>query len=581
MKRPHYLCATTLCLFATLLPGCKDSDDKQTAAPGAAQTVAPADLFPDFHAGAEYADGPAVDFFPVVPVPPDVKKVVPAVESLTEEAPAEATPAGEAEVKNAETEDEETEAAGEAKDGPGLYTQAERVGAQGLVTTPAPHRIFEHWQQVFDKACTPQQLCLLREGESATEDQLNEVEEVRAKVHAAMEAAKELYRARVAIVEGPTTHPDYCEDEEDAAGVLGTCRELIAEGFRRDLEALATIGGWVNLEDIEPSMRPGNQSLLMRPTQEALAFAMMDGDTAEISRKTAAVNSAWWQRQNAFMEEHLAAYTEPAPHTQEMNRRDPFTGMCWLLGIDGKVRPETVEHIAGMRAAILREARAWGHYTSAMAELVCPSYDWRGSGAGIMCNMYESHLLDSRERFICLLTLGLDKADAVNHLAVEQQAELHRLHMDYPFGETFTSMATLFRHPRLEGHPWCIRFPDAGEGFIFVPEGEALTQYTAAHPEGGKVQVKGYQSIESVGKPYRRRTLLDRSCYERIKTPVPEDALKLRQVFCLLSCVPEEEAVPEEEYEGEADGPEEAVEAAQEEEAEAGTEAEEGEPEEE
>ncbi len=393
------------------------------------------------------------------------------------------------------------------------------------------HPIFDHWHEVLMAQSEPEQLFAyhLEEGKKLSEENLKQAEETRQLIANAMEAAQMLFEARMDIICNSLFIPDspYLDEihthklSQQGKALLATCEHWVAEGFRRDLEALSFGISWLDAGCVEPSLRPGRQELLLRPALETTILEQ--GDEGFTSN-----NERWQQRQQLFMKNLFARYGQGELDSYNHESRDPFTGMPWNQDQDSAMALRLLRYRARMQELIRNEQEAWEIYDEAMSELVCPYYGYFGSGHDTFKAMYQSNLLDSRERFLLLLTVGCRNLHTLNDLAIDHQAELQELHTDYRFGEIFTAHAHLFRHPRLEGKPWCIRFKGMGAGFIFIKDNEVLQHYATTHPQGGDISVRGYQSIEPVGAPY--------------EPPRPEGGFKLRQVFHMIACpAPEKE----------------------------------------
>ncbi len=400
---------------------------------------------------------------------------------------------------------------------------------------PAPHPIFEHWAEVFKAESSPESIYFYKEGEALSEEEQEELDEIRGKALIALEAGKKLFRARWDIIEGATQVPGANLREEEAEATLSLCREWLAECFRRDLEALSFGNGWLSQGCVAPPLRPGRQELLFRPTQEELDFNQVDGCTAEIGWGYARVNGVWEQRQDAFMKRFLSLYGGGELGPSDNGLRDPFIDLPWQQDEDGKLTPGAVRFRTAMQAKIREEQQIWKQYQQAMVALVSPSRGFTGSGSGIFMTAYESHLLDTRERFICLLTTRFEGVKKLTQHETLRRAELLELHPEHLFGEVFSDDVTLFRHPQLEGKPWCIRFQGKGAGFVFVSEGEELSRYAEAHPQGGDAEVSGYLSIEMTGEPYEAERS-DEFERHRIPAPRPAGGMAPRQVFHMINC---------------------------------------------
>ncbi len=380
----------------------------------------------------------------------------------------------------------------------------------------------------------------LKDGSPFSTEELEAATEVRGHAIDSIEAAQELYRARLGILKASLEFPADDMEEEDYAENLASCEAWLVEGFRRDLEALSFHLSWLPAGCVEPSTRPGRQELLFRPVLESILFSQVDGSTSEICAGYSHVNSLWMERQDAFMEHLHSLYGNGEPTPDASGRLIPFTRMSWPCDDEGQLTPEARVFRSNMQALIRKEQNAWKRYHKVMLDLVCPGPGYRGSGVGMFMSAYEPHLLDSRERFLCLLAAGdrgLRHMEAVDRLRL---AELQELHSKHPFGEIFTEAATLFRHPKLEGNPWCIRFHDCGAGFIFVNDSATLRRYAAENPGGSEqVEVQGYQCIEHRATPW----LPEDGESTATGAPGPQ------QVFHLLSY-----SLPDDEGEGEDSG---------------------------
>ncbi len=407
----------------------------------------------------------------------------------------------------------------------------------GEESATPPHPIFAHWHEVLMGQSAPEALYpeSLKNGGSLSEEEQRVIDEIRGHVKDAQDAAEALYQARLGIIRGMLEDPGFFMDGDELDELFTTCGNYLAEGFRRDLEALSFGLSWLDAGCVEPPTRPGRQELLFRPELESILALNVDGCTSEICAGYGYVNGLWMKRQDAFMERLHSLYGDGELAPDDSGRIAPFTQLCWLRDNNGELTPATQAFRSDMQARIRHEQEAWKRYLDVMQELMCPSSGYRGSGTGIFMSTYESHLLDSRERFLCLLAGGVKGLPQLNNLNVERRAELQELHVEHAFGEIFSEHATLFRHPRLEGNPWCIRFEGCGAGFIFVHEGNALQRYAAEYPKGGEIEVIGYQSIEQTTTPH-----------------IPEEGEEatarpsaLRQVFHLITYKTPEGETPE------------------------------------
>ncbi len=430
------------------------------------------------------------------------------------------------------------------------------------------HPIFEHWQQVLMEQSEPELLlgCSVREGEQLPEEERKEFEEARANITTALEAAKKLYQARIDLIYNIMNIPGcrYFEEmslaeeaksyykpwSEDGKAVFEFCRQWIAEGFRRDLASLGACGLWLDVNQVDPALRPGRQECLLRPELNSLIFEQVHAERYGIGAIYSDINTLWMERQDHFMKRFLDCYNDENLLSPNTRFQDPFTYMCWVPEKDGSVPPGIRQFQAYVQECMRREQEAWEHYLEAMREIVCPCRGYRGSGHGSFMREYTSHLLDSRERFLCLLTIGSEQLHKLPDLPADRYAALQELHADHRFGEIFTCEAHIFRHPKLEGNPWCIRFRRQGAGFIFVNDGPALRHFLSLYPEGGDIEVRGYQAVEMAGTAYKQTKESD---YTNIGWPQPRPAggLEPRQVFHLLACTDLNEEEQQEEEEGE------------------------------
>ncbi len=393
--------------------------------------------------------------------------------------------------------------------------------------------IFAHWDEVFSSQTTPEALFGGSDEDEVDKEQREEAAEVRGVCTTALKAARELYSARLELlregVNAPRNpHQNEAEKAEEAAVFLQTGEVLLVEGFRRDLEALSFSETWLMAGSVEPGTQPGRQELLYRPVLNGFSFEQVDGCNVEISCGYADLNTEWRKQQDDFMKSLHTAYGKG----DEGSGRNPFTGELWSDGDDAA----TKRFRAGMQKLLLREQQAWERYREAMMELVCPSNSFTGSGAGSFMSIFECHLLNSRERFLCLLVAGTGGLDKLPRLLPERCAPLLELHPEHRFGEIFTCGASLFRHPKLEGNPWCIRFEAQGAGFIPVADGSALRRYVKEFPDGGELEVRGYQTIEVSGWPY---VSVERKDGDGIQRTCPQGGLAPRQVFILQQFVAE------------------------------------------
>ncbi len=412
------------------------------------------------------------------------------------------------------------------------------------------HPVLVHWHEVLMSQSEPELLlhCTLKDGEKLSEEEQRDFDEAREHIATALDAAESLFRARMDIIEHAMSVPgsryfqEGDEDEwtEEAEEVYTTCEQWVAEGFRRDLEALSFSMSWLDAGSVTPALRPGRQELLFRPERDSLAFAQVDGNTSDIAAGYASLNQDWQQQQDLFMKRLISLYGDGELAASDPELCEPFTGMSWQREEDHEMTRETLLFRARMRELIRWEQQVWEIYLKAMEELVSPCSGYRGSGTGSFIEEYKSHLLDSRERFLCLLTVGCRNLHKLSELTTERSAALLELHTRHRFGEIFTCDTQIFRHPKLEGNPWCIRFHRQGAGFIFIHENEELQRYAASHPQGGETEVRGYQAIEQVGAPFERVEEKDRYGDEE-PFHRPEGGLEPRQVFHILSITPERE----------------------------------------
>ncbi len=364
--------------------------------------------------------------------------------------------------------------------------------------TPALPPIFEHWQEVLVSQCTPEVLFYAgedaipeNEREAMREEIESEVAEVEEHATEALEAAKALYRARAELLREAMQAPHNDLSPEAITNLFATGDKWLTDGFRRDLEALSFSGPLPKAGTVEPSTRPGQQEWLFCPPTNAFAFEQVDGCQAEISWRYEELNTEWREQQDRFMAHMLAQYQKNDDYV-----RDPFTGHLWADERLETCAPAVDAFRARMQQLIHREEEAWKRYREAMLALVGPCPSYCGSGLGISMSVCERSLLDTRERYLCLLAAGADGMDKLERLPQERAAAFLELHPLHRFGEVFTETAILFRHPKLEGQPWCLRFDSYEAGFIFVQDNDVLRRFASVHPSGGEATVRGCQSIE-------------------------------------------------------------------------------------
>ena len=408
--------------------------------------------------------------------------------------------------------------------------------------------IFDYWQEVLMEQSEARKYLVLDEDEynrPLTEDEKAEIEEVRGHIREALAAAKELFTAQMALIRGPLSHPHYQPDDPyEVEDYLEICEKYLEESFHRDLEALSFCASFMNAGCVEPTLHPGGRPMLNRPDPEVIFWQRTGGDSTVANEwKLARQACEWQKRQRRFMESYLAHYSYDSAGF-ERESRDPFTEYCQVMtseipacAPDGSPSDQTVTYCEAMRELIRREERAWERYYTAMGNLVCPSPGYRGSGTGVSTLEYQLYLLDTRERFLYLLASGDQNIKDLPSARREKEAALLPLHSTYAYGEIFQDTALLFRHPKLAGNPWCISFPLAEPGFIYVVDNDVLRQYVASHPEGGEVEIRGYQAPESHGEPYPSKQRKSSST-DDAPAPAADRALEMRQVFHLLECSP-------------------------------------------
>lgn len=408
--------------------------------------------------------------------------------------------------------------------------------------------IFDYWQEVLMEQSEARKYLVLDEDEynrPLTEDEKAEIEEVRGHIREALAAAKELFTAQMALIRGPLSHPHYHpNDPYEVEDYLAICEEYLAESFHRDLEALSFCASFMSAGCVEPTLHPGRRPMLSMSEPEVIFRQRIGGESTVAHAWQLDQRAAEWQeRQKRFMENYMEHYGDGSEGVGGESR-DPFTGYCELMesGIpacapDGSLSEKTVPYGEAMRELIRREERAWERYYTAMGELVCPSPGYRGSGTPAFTLEYQLYLLDTRERFLYLLASGDQIIKDLPSARQEKEAALLPLHRMYAYGEIFQDTALLFRHPKLAGNPWCISFPLAGPGFIYVKDNDVLRRYVAAHPEGGDVNIRGYQVLESRGEPYSSNKQ-EGSSDDDVPAPAADNALEMQQLFDLLECSP-------------------------------------------
>lgn len=409
--------------------------------------------------------------------------------------------------------------------------------------------IFDYWQRVFMEQTEERKYLVLDEDEynrPLTEEDKAEIEEARRYVQEALAAAKELFTAQMALIRGPLSHPHYHpEDPYEVEDYLKICEAYLAESFHRDLEALSFCASFMSTGCVEPTLHPGGRPMLNKSEPEVIFRQRIGGDSSIATAwKLSQQASEWQNRQKRFMESYMEHYSYQSVY-YERESYDPFTEYCQVMGTeipacapDGSRSDRTVIYCEAMRELIRREERAWERYYTAMGELVCPSPGYRGSGTPAFTLEYQLYLLDTRERFLYLLASGDHIIKDLPLARREKEAALLPLHGWYAYGEIFRDTALIFRHPKLDGNPWCISFPQAGPGFIYVKDNDVLRQYVDAHPEGGEVDICGYQVLERHGEPYPTDKQ-DNTSEDDAPDHKADNALEMRQFFYLLECSPD------------------------------------------
>lgn len=443
-----------------------------------------------------------------------------------------------------ESEDEEDEAGhGEGELSPLDAPEDSSVALPYFPSRPLPD-VFAHWERVLMAASEPSKLLHVEPGEALSEEEQQEVAEARQHVKEALDAARALFQAQMDLIQGPLFHPlFYVEDLEKE---LAACEAYLAESFRRDLEALSFQNSFLPAGWVEPSTRPGREPVQSPSDLESLLWLRtMANSTVGVECTLATLHLDWMANQKRFMERYLAYYGDRNGDIYASDC-DPFTGLRGIENTEipvsapnGATPARTTDYSTAMRALIRREHRAWKRYLTAMGNLVCPCRGYRGTGQGTAILVYQESLLDSRQRFLYLLASGSEQLDHLSPRPCEREAALQPLHGAHVFGEIFTDSAFIFRHPKLEGHPWCINFPRAGAGFIMLKDNDVLRQYTADNPEGGHIEARGYQTIESTGEPFEMPQQETLCPSEKKVAAKPEGAMQLQQVFYLLECQPE------------------------------------------
>lgn len=402
--------------------------------------------------------------------------------------------------------------------------------------------VFADAERVLMEQSEPARLLFLDHDGDLTEEEREEVEEARGHVREALEAAKSLFLAQMALVRVPLSHPDYFMEPEEVEKCLEICEEYLAESFRRDVELLSYSNSFLPPGCVEPSLHSGKNweqhfsdvEVILQDAEDRLR------DVGEYRYEV--LYDEGEKQLTAFLDRYLAGYGGEGVRGGE--GCDPFTG---LHGIKGSVievgapgeegSVQVVDYGAVMQELIRREQLAWKRYVTAMGNLVTPCKGYRGSASDDRLPLYWRSMFKTRKRFFALLAAGADGIAGLPDDARERRAALLPLHDAYDFGEILTDYARIFRHPRLEGHPWCISFPYASAGFLFLSDSEVLRQFLAAHPEGGETEVRGYQMLESTGEPYERPRR-ETTGFRTISAPRPDGALEFRQVFHVLECGP-------------------------------------------
>ncbi len=420
---------------------------------------------------------------------------------------------------------------------PSLSTAAQPASEPSSSAAPAsvlPAGL-ESWGKALLSQTEPQAYFshMFDNGEALTEVELGECREAREGAMQAVAAAGELYHARLELCRKLLALPWMSDEDKPSDDVLAACRLLIEDGFRRDLWGLACRTGWPELAALELPKQPGRQLLRHLPAPYSLAYLNMRGCTAEITHNSFVLVEQWEQMQEHFLACYANSFGDGDEENAFCQDRSPFTGHprpdSWS-GADESCRAQVRQYRAELQALFVREKAAWKAYSEAMQALACPSISYSGSGVGIRMADVQRHLLDSRTRFLCLLAAGTER-DGLHNLATWHETALLELHPEHPYGEIFSAEAHIFRHPGLDGQPWCIRFPWVDAGFIPVKDGAALQDYLRTASRGGKAEVRGYQSLESSNTPYVAK---DEPAGAHTPHQRPEGGFTVQQVFILL-----------------------------------------------
>ncbi len=366
----------------------------------------------------------------------------------------------------------------------------------------------------------------------------DELAEARGHVEDAIAAASGLYHAQMALMRGLIEGSPLGKEEETCEELLQACEQLIIESLWCDTRALAFDSSWIDYKLLPPPPQPGRAQLCHFPAFLNALVMNSDGSTYEIGIIAATLNKVWEGMQDNFLRFYRNSYDRQTEEEAFRNMRDPFS-----MGELEEGNPAHKAFMAAMLPLFDREMEAWKQYRDNMLWLVGPSSSYQGSGTGYFMSGMERNFLDTRTRFLCLLAAGLHGTNGLRGLHLHHGNSLEVLHGIHPYGEIFTDRAYLFRHPGLEGRPWCITFPHADTGFIPVQDGEALRLFAEVNPEGGEIEVCGYQAVESRGYPYT-----EAGEDEELKRP--EGGMTVQQVFVLLECIGEEEEETEEAADG-------------------------------
>ncbi len=334
------------------------------------------------------------------------------------------------------------------------------------------------------------------------EEMAESLGEIRGNIKAAIRAAGELYDSQLAFFRAAlgTACQEGSLSPERRDALLARCASLLQECIERDFREVSQLtdakaglpawstspGRWEGLN--EPALiRSMRESVYAHGDSEASALVSLCGETWDALQKAAL---------NQFMNAYRGDIFTFGAHC------NPFTREEWACGEDGTPTAAVVAHRAKMLRLMEGEQKKWEAYVQAMETLVCPCEAFRARATPTMMADYYLHLLDSRSTYLQLLACNAFVFDV--HDSWQQRRDMaaaaRPLGSEHPVGEIFWTYGHIFRHPHMDGSPWCIRI--GAHSVLVLRDNDVLRDYLGKNPEGGAAEVCGYHCLECVGKPY-------------------------------------------------------------------------------